>query len=97
MQQHLAAVFALHEEDQRRLAEKQDIIDKQDAEIGRLRAEVVRLKKMVRQHAQSLIEEAQTGGVPAVTQDVLAQLITPAAPVGTGVKERNPLADSFVL
>lgn len=89
------ALTLLHD----RHASDQDIIEKQDAEIGRLRAEVSRLRAMVRQHAQSLMEEAQTGGMAAVTRDVLAQLVAPVPPElpANGKQERNPLADSFVL
>ena len=92
---------ALHD----RHVSDQDIIQRQDEEIGRLREECLRLKKMVKQHAQSLMDEARTGGVPAVGKDVLAALVANTTGGYMAQEEasyavnmnKNPLADSFVL
>lgn len=102
VQQHLAAVFSQHEDDQRRLAEKQDIIDKQNEEIARLRDEVVRMRQKLRNVAR-MLEDGQTGAVPAVRHEDIAAAIRNShlletAPLnGNGRQEKNLLADSFVL
>ena len=91
---------ALHD----RHVSDQDIIQRQDEEIGRLREEVLRLRKALKLHAQSLLDDAQTGGVPAVGKDVLAALVAHTngymapeeAQFAVNVN-KNPLADSFVL
>ena len=86
---------ALHD----RHVSDQDIIQRQDEEIGRLREECLRLRKIVKQHAQSLMDEARTGGVPAVGKDVLAALVANASGYMAPEEARMAinLKDSFVL
>lgn len=91
----ISALSLLHD----LLAEKQDIIEKQDAEIGRLREEVLRLRQKL-QNIQRMLEDGQTGAVPAIAHGDIAAAIRRShlleqetAPTN----EKNLLADSFVL
>lgn len=91
----ISALSLLHD----LLAEKQDIIEKQDAEIGRLREEVLRLRQKL-QNIQRMLEDGQTGAVPAVAHEEIAAAIRNSRllePVPAPANGKNLLADSFVL